>query len=320
VPPSPAEYLEDLGAGITLIDTGYGRPAMDACYLLVDHGEAAYVDTGTALNLDRLLAALAAAGVPPAAVRHVILTHVHLDHAAGAGPLMAELPGATLVVHPRGAPHMIDPTRLAAGAAAVYGEDGMRTQFGAIRAVPADRVVEAQDGAVFALGTRRLACLHTPGHARHHMAIFDQTQGNLFAGDTFGLCYRELHGPDGPFLLPTTSPVQFEPGPLHASVDRIRALNPARVMVTHFGAVTGIERLAMAMHRRVDALADLALALPQTDPDACGRLVAAIESWAMHELAAEGVGITPARMREVLGPDIRLNAEGLLVWKGRGHT
>jgi len=315
VPLPPAAFLEDLGSGVTLIDTGYGRPAMDACYLVVDHGEAAFVDTGTARNVDRLLAALGAAGLGPGAVRYVILTHVHLDHGAGAGLLMEALPAAVLVVHPRGAPHVIDPARLVAGASAVYGAEGMHELFGPIRPVAASRVQEAADGATVDLGRRQLVCLDTPGHARHHNAVYDAAGDGLFAGDTFGLCYRELNGPHGPFVLPTTSPVQFEPDALHASVDRIAGLAPGRVLVTHYGAVRGTARLAAAMHRRIDGLVGLARGVD--GPDAEARLVSAIEDYAMAELRGEGVDLSRARTREILGPDIRLNAQGLLIWKER---
>src|SRR5690606_23693744 len=148
--------------------------------------------------------ALEAAGLTPADVDWLILTHVHLDHAGGAGELMACLPNARLVVHPRGARHMIDPSKLWAGALAVYGEEEMQRSYGTLRPIPAERVVEAPDGHVVELAGRALRCLDTPGHARHHNAIHDEPSGCVFTGDTFGLSYRELDSARGPFVIPTT--------------------------------------------------------------------------------------------------------------------
>ena len=111
--------------GIHTIDTGYVRPCFDAAYLVVENGRGAFVDCGTNHSVDRLLAALAPAGLAPADIDWLVLTHVHLDHAGGAGTLMRQLPNARLVAHPRAAPHMIDPARLIAGAMAVLGTAGV---------------------------------------------------------------------------------------------------------------------------------------------------------------------------------------------------
>src|ERR1700761_4677571 len=185
--------------GIHTIDTGFVRPRFDAAYLLVENGRAAFIDCGTNYAVPRMLEALAQAGLSTAEVDWLILTHVHLDHAGGAGKLMAHLPNARLVVHPRGARHMIDPSQLWAGASAVYGEDVMETTYGRLQPIPAERVIEAPDGHVVLLAGRPLLCLDTPGHARHHLSVYDERANACFTEDTFGLSYREFDTVNGPF-------------------------------------------------------------------------------------------------------------------------
>ena len=133
-------FVQSLSGGVFVIDTGFHRPMFDASFLLVEDGRAAFIDTGTNFAVPRLLAALADLGLAPAAVDYVIPTHVHLDHAGGAGLLMQSLPNATLLVHPRGARHMIDPQALYQGALAVYGQAEMDSAYGSLVAVPAERV------------------------------------------------------------------------------------------------------------------------------------------------------------------------------------
>lgn len=300
--------------GIHTIDTGFVRPQFDAAYLVVEGDRAAFIDCGTNYSVPRMLAALDAAELTPAHVDWLILTHVHLDHAGGAGELMTELPNATLVVHPRGARHMIDPTQLWEGASAVYGETVMDETYGRLRPVPADRVVEAADEHVVQLGDRPLLCLHTPGHARHHMAIYDRQSNACFTGDTFGLSYRDLDTEQGPFIIPTTSPVQFDPEALHASIDRLLALGPEAMYLTHYGRVESVPRLAADLHVQIDAMVERALAA-DGQPDRHARLRASLAE--LYFSRARAHGWTKGRdalEALALDMDITLNAQGLEVW------
>ena len=154
------------------------------------------------------------------------ITHVHLDHAGGAGQLMQALPQAKLLVHPRGARHLIDPTKLWAGATAVYGEEAMGRLYGEMIAVPADRVVETKDGDTFELGSAKFEVLHTPGHAKHHHALWEPATRSIFTGDTFGLAYPHYSTDQGPFIFPTTTPVHFDPQAMRASIERFINLEP----------------------------------------------------------------------------------------------
>ena len=240
--------------GIHVIDTGFVRPHLDAAYLIVEKGRGAFIDCGVNHSVPRLLAALADAGLAPGDVDWLILTHVHLDHAGGAGALMQQLPNARLVVHPRGARHMIDPSRLWAGATAVYGEAEMQRSYGQLVPVAAERVVEAPDGHAVELAGRRLVCLDTPGHARHHNAIHDPASGCVFSGDTFGVSYREFDTAQGPFIVPATSPSELDPPALHRSIDRLVALQPGAIYPTHFGRLEPVQRLAAQLHEQIDAM------------------------------------------------------------------
>src|SRR5580692_1546718 len=141
-----------LGDGVFAVDTEHVRPQADASYLIVEGGRAAFVDTGSHRSVPNLLAALGALDIDLERVEYVLLTHVHLDHAGGAGTLMASLPRARVVVHPRGAPHLTDPGKLVAGTKAVYGEQAYAAQFGDALPIPAERVVTVQDGERLAFG------------------------------------------------------------------------------------------------------------------------------------------------------------------------
>lgn len=308
-----------ISQGIHTIDTGFFRPEFDAAYLIIEDGRGAFIDCGTNHSVPRMLATLESAGLQAQHVDWLILTHVHLDHAGGAGELMTKLPNAQLVVHPRGARHMIDPSKLWAGATAVYGEEEMRRSYGdGLTPVPAERVIEADDGHEVDLNGRTLVCLDTPGHARHHNAIHDTTSGCVFSGDTFGLSYREFDTDKGPFILPTTSPVQFDPDALHASVDRILALDPPAIYPTHFNRIEDVHRLGDDMHEQIDAMVAIALVADELGDN--GRheaLKKGLRALYGQRAARHGWTGDDARLDELVGMDIELNAQGLAIWLDR---
>src|SRR5512144_323335 len=163
----------EVAPGVVLVDTGYIRPRLAAAWIVRGKSSAAVVETGHGGAVPRILSALAAHGLRREDVSHVVVTHVHLDHAGGAGALMRELPRARLVAHPRGARHLVDPSKLAAATAAVYGEEAFRRLYGELVPVPAERVVEAPDGFALDLGERPLRLLDAPGHAKHHLVVHD---------------------------------------------------------------------------------------------------------------------------------------------------
>ncbi|OWQ93927.1 MBL fold metallo-hydrolase [Roseateles aquatilis] len=312
-------YLEPLDHGVYAIDTAFQRDHFDAAFLIVDSGRAAFIDTGTRHALPRLLGALEALGLPLDAVDWVIPTHVHLDHAGGVGPLMAALPGAMLLVHPRGLRHMVDPSALWAGALAVYGEAEMRRSYGELVGVPEARAQASTDDQRITLGSRTLRLIDTPGHARHHHCIWDETSGGWFTGDTFGLSYREFDDPvRGEWIMPTSTPVQFEPDALRASVRRMLETQPSRMYVTHYSRIgrdaADIERLAALLLAQVDEMEAIALRLkdaPDRHAALKRELLALYQRRAVEHL---GDRLPPTRIAALLAMDVELNAQGLGVW------
>lgn len=306
----------DYEHGITAIDSGFERPLLDAVHLVVEDGRAAFVDTASNTSLPRVLSALAAKGLSPEHVDWVLLTHVHLDHAGGAGLYLRHFPNARLAVHPRGARHMIDPARLVAGTVEVYGADEARRMYGEIVPVPAERVVETPDGASVSLNGRRFEFIDTPGHARHHVCIVDERSGHIFAGDTFGLSYRELDVDGRPSIFPSTTPVQFDPPALHASIDRLLARRPGAIYVTHFGQVRDVQRCGEDLHRLVEAHAALALACEGERDDArrSQRLRDGVRGIVLDEAQRQHWPLERDALLAFFDLDIRLNADGLEAW------
>ena len=285
-----------------------------AIHLMVEDGRAAIVDTGTAHALPYVLAALEAKAIAPAQVDYVILTHVHLDHAGGAGQLMARLPNARLTVHPRGARHMADPGRLLAATVSIYGEQETRRIYGEVLPVPAHRIVETPEGRSLRLAGRELLFLDAPGHARHHVVMRDAKTGHIFAGDTFGISYRELDRDGRQFSFPTTSPSQFDPAALHQSVDRMLALGPAVIYVTHFGKLADPAGLAADLHRLIDAHAELGERHRRSGSERKRLLREGVSGIVLAERARQNWRLPSEKVLEVFALDIELNALGLEHW------
>lgn len=308
------QYVTAHPDGILAVDAGYCRDALAAIHVVIHQGQAAIIDTGTNGSVARVLSALAAAGVEPCKVVWVMLTHIHLDHAGGAGSLMCALPNARLVVHPRGVRHMTDPTRLWEATSAVYGAEQTFAMYGRLAPVPESRIVPATDGLELALGDRRFTVLDTPGHARHHVCIWDHTARAFFTGDTFGLSYRELDVGGRAFVFPSCTPTQFDPQALHASIDRMLLFAPEAMYLTHYSRVTDVERLAADLHRLIDTHVAVAQAARGDGVARHVEILAGLEQIVREEAERQGWALSEAGYMEVLRPDLELNAQGLGVW------
>jgi len=302
--------------GITTVDAEYFRPGFASVHLLERGGRVGIVDTGANSSVPLVERALAELALTTDAVEWVFLTHVHLDHAGGVGALLTRLPRAQVLVHPRGAPHVIDPTRLEAATIAVYGQQAFEHLYGKLLPVPRERVRETPDGERLALGLSELRILHTPGHALHHQVLFDAEARAVFSGDTFGVSYRELDRAPGAFVMPTTTPTQFDPEQLAASVRLIADLDPESVYMTHFGRVTGIPRLAAALLEQIERFVALAREHAVAE-GRHGQIRAAMRDYVVSRAEAHGIADAATTIESVLGADLELNTQGLVAWLER---
>jgi glyoxylase-like metal-dependent hydrolase (beta-lactamase superfamily II) len=304
----------DHDQGISAIDAGFQRPLFASIHLLREGDAIALIDIGTNHSVPNVLAALAAKGISPQEVNYLILTHVHLDHAGGAGAMLRHLPNAQVVVHPRGARHMIDPGRLVAGAVAVYGEETFREDYGEIVAIPAERVIETSDGFALDLNGRPLVFLDTPGHARHHHCVFDERSRAFFTGDSFGISYRELDAGGQACVFPSTTPTQFDPEAAHGTIDRLMSYGPVQMFLTHYSRVDQLTRLAGDLHRLIDRHTALGERFRDAGEERDRLLEDGVREILLGHVAAHGVALSRERVLEVIAMDVELNAQGLATW------
>jgi glyoxylase-like metal-dependent hydrolase (beta-lactamase superfamily II) len=307
----------DFEHGISAIDTDYVRPLLDASHLIVRGGCAAFVDTGTTHSVPNLLQVLQAKDIDPCDVEYVFLTHVHLDHAGGAGKLMQHLPNAKALVHPRGAAHLASPEKLIAGSKLVYGEQKFVQLYGEIAPIPSQRIVEVQDNTSFKLNGSELLCIHTPGHALHHYCIVDRDSRSVFTGDSFGISYRIFDTDKGAFIFPATTPTHFDPQQAHASLDRIMGFEPQACFLTHYSRVTDVQRLASDMHAHLDKFVDIARDCAKHDPQRHACMRRSMYTYLAQQVRAHGCTLDQTTVDTWLEMDVELNAQGLAVWLER---
>jgi glyoxylase-like metal-dependent hydrolase (beta-lactamase superfamily II) len=298
------------------LDAEPAHPEFVASYLRVARGasgdECAFIETNTAHSLPILLAALDAHGLPRESVRYVIVTHAHLDHAGGAGALMAACPNALLLAHPRAARHLIDPAKLVASATQVYGADRFAALYGVIAPIPADRVRVQEDETEVNLGSATLRFLHTRGHAKHHFVVHDPALSAVFTGDTLGLVYPRLQRA-GLFTLASTSPTDFEPDEARKSIARIVALGASTAYVTHYGPVPDVPKIAAQLTRCIDESEAWLVEATQSDaplPALEARLRDQIRAAIDADARAVGLTLGPSDW-DSLALDIDLNAQGI---------
>jgi len=301
------------GDGVYSVDAHYLRPGLAASHLLVNDDAAAFVDTGTNYSVPFLLSALEAVGLRPEQVEYVLLTHIHLDHAGGAGLLMGSLPNARCVVHPRGSRHMADPSKLMAGTRAVYGERRTERLYGEIVPIEESRLVVPEDGTEMMLGSRPLELFYTEGHARHHYCIHDPDSEGVFTGDSFGVSYRALDTAAGAFVFPSTTPVHFDPGPAHAAVEAILSRGPKHAYLTHYSRVDDLERLAGDLHECIDGFVAIAESHRAAD-DRLERIRSDLFEFLAERIVAHGFEDDRETIATHIDADVELNAQGLDVW------
>lgn len=294
------------------LDADPANPEFVASYLRVAGEECAFIETNTAHSLPILLGALESHGLSRDAVRYVIVTHAHLDHAGGASAVMQACPNATLLAHPRAARHLIDPTKLVASATAVYGKERFAKLYGVIASIPETRVRAIEDGAEVPLGDAKLGFLHTRGHAKHHFVVSDPALDAVFTGDTLGLVYPRLQRA-GLFALASTSPTDFEPAEARLSVARILSLGAKTAYLTHFGAAGDLPAIAAQLGVCIDDSERWLDEAARSDASAAevqSRLRDQIRSAIARQAEAVGLTLGPPDW-DALALDIDLNAQGI---------
>jgi glyoxylase-like metal-dependent hydrolase (beta-lactamase superfamily II) len=299
---------------VRVIEAEYqGQTHFVSAYLLVHEGRAAFVETATESAVPAFLAALQDAGCTVEDVDWVIPTHAHLDHAGGAAALMEKCPNATLVAHPKAAPHLIDPSKLVKSAAAVYGGmDRFRELYGDVRGIPAERVRVPEDGETIDWNGRPLTFLYTRGHANHHFVVVDPTTKGVFTGDSFGIAYPELQS-EGIFAFPSCTPTDFDAQAARESLDRILATGCERIYLTHWGIREDPHEVAEHLRPEIDryeAWVDEAEASDMDDDALDAHFDRLIRARFDELLAAKSFGDAPATRRK-LETDIDLNGQGL---------
>jgi glyoxylase-like metal-dependent hydrolase (beta-lactamase superfamily II) len=232
-----ADPLIDLGHEVFQIDTRMaGYDGITASYL-IRGDRPCLVETGTAPSAPVVGDALASLGVGADDLATIVVTHIHLDHAGGTGDLAQMFPSAEVVVHELGARHLADPSRLMASARMVWGSelDGL---FGTLAPTPQERIRAVdQIGVVDLGGGRRLESHYSPGHARHHVGLVDTVSGDLYVGDAAGLYIRETGD-----MRPATPPPDFDLEVALESLRMFAALQPTRLLFSHFGPVTAVDQ------------------------------------------------------------------------------
>ena len=299
--------------GISVIDSEYYSKDFAAIYLLKQKNKVIIIETGTNYSVPHVKEALSQIGLSFSDVLYVIPTHVHLDHAGGAGLLMMQCQNAALVVHPRGARHLIDPSKLVAGAKAVYGENKFKEYYGEIFPIDANRVIQADDNFILDFDGRELRFIDTPGHARHHFCIWDKATKSMFTGDTFGISYRDLDHQDELYILPSTSPVQFDPEALIQSINRIMEFKPERVCLTHFSAIKPTKKATNKLIESIHFVSNLAIKYADKN-DSESIIYKKMMDYFLEGLNEIGFQNNDYA-KDRLSLDVLINTQGLIYWQ-----
>ena len=299
--------------GISVIDSEYYSKDFAAIYLLKQKNKVIIIETGTNYSVPYVKEALSQIGLSFSDVSYVIPTHVHLDHAGGAGLLMMQCQNAALVVHPRGARHLIDPSKLVAGAKAVYGENKFKEYYGEIFPIDANRVIQADDNFILDFDGRELRFIDTPGHARHHFCIWDKATKSMCTGDTFGISYRDLDHQDELYILPSTSPVQFDPEALIQSINRIMEFKPERVCLTHFSAIKPTKKATNKLIESIHFVSNLAIKYADKN-DSESIIYKKMMDYFLEGLNEIGFQNNDYA-KDRLSLDVLINTQGLIYWQ-----
>ncbi len=309
--------MTDCGNSIFCIDAHYEGEEIAAVFLLISQGRAALIETANNASARYTLPAMESLGLNRKDVDFVCVTHVHLDHAGGAGLYMQEFPNAKLVLHPRGARHMADPSRLMESVRSVYGKAETERLYGELVPVPQERMIMPADGEKLAFGNMTLRCINAPGHAEHQMVFFEESTRSLFAGDAFGISYPWMKDARGRrWSFPSSSPVQFSPEAMASTIDRLISLSPARIFLTHFGEINEIEANASLLKSTIKEYVRIAESAGGDEEEIHRRLSR------MYRDMASSYGTAPQTdpAKISFSLDAAVDAQGLAFWYKKTHV
>jgi len=298
---------------IFTIDAQYHKPELASIHLVRSNNSVAIIDSGTSHSMPQIKRALHGLNLGFSHVEYIILTHIHLDHAGGASSLIAECEHAKLIVHPKGARHMVEPKKLIDGTIAVYGEKKFKQLYGTILPIASDRIVQPRDGDTLDLDGRSLLFIDTPGHANHHHCIIDKQTNSIFTGDTLGVAYRALRDGDLAFVAATTTPVQFNPDALHSSIDKVMSYQPDILYPTHYSAFKPSIKNIAGLHEQID---DFVMLTKQCSENTnfAAMLNEQILDYLVIRCVNELNNVDEKIARDWLKLDAQLNAQGLVTW------
>ncbi len=306
--------MKEIAPQTYLIDTQYVREGFNAVYLVVCQGKGLLVDCGTAHSVCHIEKAIAEVGLSWEQLDTVVLTHVHLDHAAGSGLIMQKAKNAKLYVHPRGYRHLIDPTKLIAGTQEVYASQPIEELFGKMLACPEERLIQAENNQEIDFFGRKFLIHHSPGHAKHHLSLLDLKQRIYFSGDSTGVCYRRWDRDKKIFAFLPTVPNQFEPEIWKKTIQEIRHFNPQKICLTHFGITEQVNSLLSQIENLLDKFVALALKHKDFTTKRKQTITSDLLELLFSSLMEEDSSLEKTEIKEWFSKDIYLAAFGLDHW------
>lgn len=318
---------------VFLVDCNYVEHEFAASYLLKSKNEVGewrgvFVECNTSHAIPYLKKFTEDQGLSVHQIDALIVTHIHLDHAGGAGEFLKTFPNSKVWVHPRGVKHLIDPSKLIASATQVYGASAMAKLYGEILPCASERVISVEDQTKWNWGGSELYFKHTRGHANHHFCLWEPKTKTVFTGDSFGVSYPLVNRKRGMIISPSTSPTDFHGESAHETVDWVVSMKPSLVALTHFGFLSN-EHIASAQRQLHDHLrfsesmvskiqrerSSLPLAEKLTEKQVSEHL----HDWFIQYYANQNIHLDSEDLK-LYSFDFKINAQGLLFAAQRGMT
>ena len=311
------ENIKKFEKNIFCFDTNYVRKKFASIHFIKENNKVLIIDTGTNHSAKSFINALSYMQITPSSVEWIILTHVHLDHAGGAGLLMQICPNAKLVLHPRGLRHMVDPQKLWSSVVAVYGQKTAEQQYGKLIAVNEERVLSVEEGSTIHFHGRILIFFDAPGHANHHILVFDETSSCFFTGDAFGISYPDLINAGKEFIFISSSPTQFDPVAYKKTVNKVLEMAPKACFLTHYSKIENISKNGNELLKQVDEYVEIAEKANKTEENAENAIAENLFALLLKKLKKVSNTHSSKNFRTLLELDLSLNAQGLKYWAER---